>query len=218
MDVKVDHKEGGAPKNWCFQIMVLEKTLESSLDSKEIKSVSPKRNQPWIFIERTDAEVEAPIFGPPDAKNWLIGKDPDAEKDWGQDKGTTEDEMVGWHHRLNGHEFEQILGDSEGLGSLACCCTWVCKVLDRILATSCEELTHWKRLWCWEGLGAGGEGDDKGWGGWKASPTRWTWVWVNSGSWWWTGRPGVLWFMGLQRVGHDWATELNWTGQDWATE
>ena len=79
-------------------------------------------------------------------------------------------------------------------------------------ATSCEELTHWKRLWCWEGLGAGGEGDDRGWDGWMASLTQWTWVWVNSGSWWWTERPGVLRFMGLQRVGHDWATELNWTG------
>ena len=79
------------------------------------------------------------------------------------------------------------------------------------LATSCEELTHWKRLWCWEGLGAGGEGDDRGWDGWMASPTWWAWVWVNSGSWWWTERPGVLWFMGSQRVGHDWATELNWT-------
>ena len=79
------------------------------------------------------------------------------------------------------------------------------------LATSCEELTHLKRLWCWEGLGAGGEGDDRGWDGWMASRTRWTWVWVNSRSWWWTGRPGVLWFMGSQRVRHDWATELNWT-------
>ena len=79
------------------------------------------------------------------------------------------------------------------------------------LANSCEELTHWKRLWCWEGLGARGEGDDRGWDGWMASPTRWTWVWVNSTSWWWTGRPGVLQFMGSQRVGHDWATELNWT-------
>ena len=79
------------------------------------------------------------------------------------------------------------------------------------MATSCEELTHWKRPWCWEGLGAGGEGDNRGWDGWMASPTQWTWVWVNSGSWWWTGRPGVLWIMGLQRVRHDWATELNWT-------
>ena len=79
------------------------------------------------------------------------------------------------------------------------------------LATSCEELTHWKRLWCWEGLGAGRKGDDRGWDGCMASPSRWTWVWVNSGSWWWTGRPGVLQFMGSQRVEHDWATELNWT-------
>ena len=79
------------------------------------------------------------------------------------------------------------------------------------LATSWEELTHWKRPWCWEGLGAGGEGDDRGWDGWMASPTRGTWVCVDSGSWWWTGRPGELWFMGSQRVGHDWATELNWT-------
>ena len=83
------------------------------------------------------------------------------------------------------------------------------------LATSCEELTHWKRLWCWEGLGAGGEGDDRGWDGWMASLTRWTWVWVNSGSWWWTGRPGVLQLMGSQRIGHDWATELNWTELNW---
>ena len=80
-----------------------------------------------------------------------------------------------------------------------------------MLATSCEELTHWKRLWCWEGLGAGGEGDDRGWDGWMASLTWWMWVWVNSQSWWWTGRPGVLRFMRSQRVGHDWATELNWT-------
>ena len=79
------------------------------------------------------------------------------------------------------------------------------------LATSCEELTHWKRPWCWEVLRAGEEGDDRGWDGWMASPTRWTWVWMNSGSWWWTGRPGVLWFMGLQRIRHNWATELNWT-------
>ena len=82
------------------------------------------------------------------------------------------------------------------------------------LAISCEELTHWTRPWCWEGLGAGGEGEDRGWDGWMASPTRWAWVWVNSGSLWWTGRPGVLWFMGLQRVGHDWAADLT----DWLTE
>ena len=85
------------------------------------------------------------------------------------------------------------------------------KLNSSTLATSCEELTHWKRLWCWEGLGAGVKGDDRGWDGWMASQTRWTCVWVNSGSWWWTGRPGVLQFMGSQRVRHDWATELNWT-------
>ena len=89
------------------------------------------------------------------------------------------------------------------------------------LATSCEELTHWKRLWCWEGLGAGGEGDDRGWDDWMESLTQWTSVWVNSRSWWWTGRPDVLRFMGSQRVGHDWVTELNWTeasgaGEKWA--
>ena len=83
------------------------------------------------------------------------------------------------------------------------------------LATSWEELTHWKILWCWEGLGAGGERDDRGWDGWMASLTRWTWVWVNSRSWWWTGRPGVLRFMGSQRVGQDWATEMNWTELNW---
>ena len=99
-------KEGWALKNWCFQIVVLEKTLESLLDSKEIKTVNPKGNQPWIFIGRTDAEAEAPIPWPPDMKNWLTGKDSDAGKDWGQEEeGMTEDEMVGWPHGLNRHEF-----------------------------------------------------------------------------------------------------------------
>ena len=91
------------------------------------------------------------------------------------------------------------------------CREWCWSWNSSTLATSCEELTHWKRLWCWEGLRAGGEGDDRGWDGWMASWTRWTWVWVNSGRRWWTGRPDVLRFMGSQRVGHDWATELNWT-------
>ena len=105
--------------------VVLEKTLESLLDCKEIKLVSPKRNQPWISIGRTDAEAEAPVLWPPDAKSWLIRKDPDAGKDWGQEeKGTTEDELVGWHHWVDGHEFEQPLGDSEGQGSLAYCSPW----------------------------------------------------------------------------------------------
>ena len=121
--------------------MVLEKTLESSLNCKEIQLVHPKGNQSWIFSGRTDAEAETLILWPPDLKNWLI----------------------------------------------------------------------WKEPWCWERLRAGGEGDDRGWDGWMASLTHWTWVWVNSGSWWWTGRSGMLRFMGLQIVGHDWATELNWT-------
>ena len=125
---ELNHKESWAPKNWCFQTVVLEKTLESPLDSKEIEPINPKGNQPWIFIGRTDAETEAPILWPPDAKSWIIRKDPDAGKDWGQEeKGTTEDEMVGWHHRLNGHEFEQALGDSEGQGRLARCSPWGCK-------------------------------------------------------------------------------------------
>ena len=103
---ELDHKESWAPKNWCFQIVLLEKTLESPLASKEIKPINPKGNQSLIFIGRIDAEAETPILWPPDLKNWLIWKDPDAGKDWRQEKGTTEDEMVGWHHRLNGHEFE----------------------------------------------------------------------------------------------------------------
>ena len=128
-------------KNMSKFIMVLEKTLESPLDSKEVKLVIPKGNQSWIFIGRTDAEAEAPILWPPDVK----------------------------HHFI------------------------------------------WKRPCCWTRLRARGEEDDRGWDGWMASLTRWTWVGVNSGSWWWTGRPDMLRFMGLQRVGHDWATELNWT-------
>ena len=104
---ELDHREGWALKNWCFWAAELEKTLESPLGYKEIKLVNPKGNQSWIFIGRTDAEAETPILWPPDVKNWLIGKDPDAGKDWRQEeKGMTEDEMVGWHHGLNGHEFE----------------------------------------------------------------------------------------------------------------
>ena len=124
--------------------MVLEKTLGSPLDCKEIQPVHPKGDQSWLFIGRTSAEAETPILWPPHAKNWLIGKDPDAGKNWGQEeKGTTEDKMAGSHHEM-------------------------------------------------------------------ASPTWWAWVWVNSGSWWWTGRPGVLRFMGSQRVRQGWATELDW--------
>ena len=131
---ELDCEEGWAPRNWCFWTVVLEKTLESPLDSKEIQ----------------------PVLG----VHW---------KDW--------------------------------------CWSWN----SNTLATSCEELTHWKRPWCWEGLEAGGKGDDRGWDGWMTSPTQWIWVWVNSRNWWWTGRHGVLRSMGSQRVRHDWATELYWT-------
>ena len=136
---ELDCEEGWALKNWCFWTVVLEKTLESPLEWKEIQPVHSEGDQPWDFFGRNDAKAETPVLWPPHAKSWLIG-----------------------------------------------------------------------RLWCWEGLGAGGEGDDRGWDGWMASLTRWTWVWVNSRSWWWTGRPGVLRFMGTQRVGHNWATDLIW--------
>ena len=130
---ELDYKESWAPKNWCFWTVVLEKTLESPLHCKEIQPVHPKGDQSWVFIGGTDVEAETPILWPPDMKSWLIWKDPDAGKDWGQEeKGIT-------------------------------------------------------------------------------SPTRWAWVWVDPGIWWWTGRPGVLWFMRSQRVRHDWANELNWT-------
>ena len=136
---ELEYKESWAPKIWYFWTVVLEKTLESPLDSKEIQPVHPKGNQSWIV------------------SHW---------KDW--------------------------------------CWSWS----SNTLATWCEELTHWKRPWCWERLKAGGEGEDRGWDDWMASPTRSTGVWVSSGRWWWTGKPGVLQSMGLQRVGHDW---VNWT-------
>ena len=121
--------------------MVLEKTLESPLDSKEITAVNPIGNQPWIFIGRTDAEAETPILWPHDMKNWLIWKDPDAGKDWRwEEKASTEDEMVGWHHQLNGYEFEQALGVGDGQGSLACCSLWGLKELDTI------EWLNWTEL------------------------------------------------------------------------
>ena len=135
---ELDYKEGWAPKNWCFWTVVLEKTLESPLDCKEIQPVHPKGNQSWLSIGRTDVEAETPILWPSDGKSWLIGKRP----------------------------------------------------------------------WCWERLRAGGEGDDRGWDGWMASPTQWTWVWVNSGSWWWTGRTGVLQSRGRKEL--DTTERLNW--------
>ena len=128
---ELDHKESQAPKNWCFWTV-----------GKEIKPVHPKGNQSWIFIGRTDAEAETPKLWPTDEKNWLIGKDPDAGKDWRQEKkGTAEDKMVGWYHWLNGHEFEQALGVGDGQGSLACCSPWGHKELD---TTKC---LNWTEMW-----------------------------------------------------------------------
>ena len=135
---ELDHKERWEPKNWCFWNVVLEKTLESPLDCKEIQPVHSEGDQPWDFFGRNYAKTETPVLWPPHEKRWLIGKDFDAGRDWGQEKKGT-----------------------------------------------------------------------RGWDGWMLSPTRWTWVWVNPGRWWWTGRPGVLQFMGSQRVGHDWVNELN---------
>ena len=120
---ELDHKESWVPKNWCFWTVVLEKTLESPLDCKEIQPVHPKGDQSWLFIGRTEAKTL--VLWPPDTKNWLIGKDPDAGKDWRQEeKGMTEDEMVGWHHRLDGQEFKQAPGIGDGQGGLAWCNPW----------------------------------------------------------------------------------------------
>ena len=128
---ELDYKESGAPKNWCFRTVLLGKTLKSPLDCKEIQPVHPKGDQSWVFIGRTDVGAETPILWPPDAKSWLIGKDRDAGKDWGQEeKEMTEDEIVGWHHQLNGHGFGWTLGVGDGQGGLACCSSWGCQELD----------------------------------------------------------------------------------------
>ena len=127
---ELDYKESWVLKNRRFWTVVLEKTLESPFDCKEIKPVHPKGDQSWMFNGRTDVEAETPILWPPDEKSWLIWKDPDAGKDWRQEKGMTEDEMIGWHHRLNGHEFEKTLGVGDGQGGLVCCSPWGRKELD----------------------------------------------------------------------------------------
>ena len=140
----MDHKEGWAPKNWCFQIVVLEKTPEISLASKESKPVNPRGNQPWVFIGMTDAEAKDPILWPHDAKTQLTGKDSDASKDWGQEeKEVIVDEMVGWHHWLNEYEFEQTLGDSKWQRSLACCNSWSRRVRHCLTTEQHEDkVTH----------------------------------------------------------------------------
>ena len=122
---ELDCEEGWALKNWCFWTVVLEKTLESPLDYKEIQPVRPKGDQSWVFFGRNDAKAETPVLWPPHAKSWLIGKDSDVGRDWGQEeKGTTQDEMTGWHHQLNAHEFEWTLGVGDGQGGLACGGWW----------------------------------------------------------------------------------------------
>ena len=142
---ELGHKEGWALKNWFFQIVMLEQTLESLLDCKESQSVNPKGNQSWIFTGKTDAEAEAPILWPPDAKSWLIGKDPDAGKDRGyEEKGMIEDEMVEWHHWLDGYEFGQTPGDSEGQGSLVCFSSWGCRGRHDLVTE--QQLSHFQRF------------------------------------------------------------------------
>ena len=136
----LDFKESWVPKNWCFWTVVLEKTLESPLDCSEIQPVHPKGDQSWVFIDRTDVKAETQIIWPPDAQSWLIWKDPDAGKDWGQEeKGTTEDEPVGWHHQLNGHGFGWTPGAGDGSGSLKCCGSWG----RRVGQDWAPELTDW---------------------------------------------------------------------------
>ena len=137
----LDYKESWAPKNWCSWTVLLEKTLESSLDCIEIQQVHPKGDQSWVFIGRTDTEAETPLLWPPDAKSsWLIGKDPDPGKYWRQEKGTAEDEMIWWHHRLNGHGFGWTLGVGDGQGCLACCGSWSHEESDR------TEQLNWTEL------------------------------------------------------------------------
>ena len=141
-----DYKGNWPPKNQCFWTVVLEKTLESPLDCKEIQPVHPKGDQSWVFIGRTDVEAETPMLWPPDVKKWLILKDPDAGKDWRQEeRGTTDDEMVWWHPQVNGHEIEETLVVGDGQGGLGCCSPWDCKELDTTEWLNWTELkSNWK--------------------------------------------------------------------------
>ena len=177
---ELDYKESWVPKNWCFWTVVLEKTLESPLDCKEIQPVYPKGKESWIFIGRTDFEAKALILWPPDVKNWLIGKDPDSGKYWRwEEKGSTEDEMVGWHHWLNGHEFEQSLGVGDGQGSLVCCSQWGHKESDT------TKWLNWIELNLEEGMVT------------HCSILAWKIPW--------TDELCRLQSIGLQRVGHNWS-------------
>ena len=138
---ELDCEESRVLKNWCFWTVVLEKTPVSSLDCKEIQPVHSEGDQSWVFIGRTDAKAEALVLWPPHVKSWLIGKDSDAGRDWGQEKGTTEDEMAGWHHGLDGCESEWTLGDGDGQGGLACCNSWGRKESDT------TEQLNWTESW-----------------------------------------------------------------------
>ena len=144
---ELDYKESWALKNWCFWTVVLGKTLERPLDCKEIKPVYPKGDQAWVFFGRTDVEAETPILWPADVKSWLIGIDPDGGKDWGQEeKGMTEDKMVGWHHRLNGHGFGWTPGVGDGQWGLACCISWGHKESDTTEWMNWTELCFWSEV------------------------------------------------------------------------
>ena len=144
-----DCEESWVLKNWCFWSVVLEKTLESPLDCKEIQPVHPKGDQSWVFYGRTDAKAETPILWPPHVMSWLIGKDSDARQHWGQEeKGTTEDEMAGWHHRLNAFEFGWTPGVGDGQGGLVCCGPWGCKELDTTERLNWTELNQ-RRIMLW---------------------------------------------------------------------
>ena len=145
---ELDYKESWVPKNWCSWTVVLEKTLESPLDCKEIQPVHPKRDQSYVYIGRTDAEAETPIIWPRPVKSWLIEKDSDAGRDWGQEeKGMTEDEMAGWHHWLNGREFEWTPGVGDRQGGLACCSSWGLKELDTTERLNWTELSQLHDIW-----------------------------------------------------------------------
>ena len=140
---ELDCEESWVPKNWCFWTVVLEKTLESPLDFNEIQPVHPKGDQSWVFFGRSDAKAETPVLCPPHVKSWLIGKDSDAGRDWGQkEKGTTEDEMAGLNHRLDGHEFEWTPGVGDGQGGLACCDSWGLKESDTTERLKWTELNN----------------------------------------------------------------------------
>ena len=214
---ELDCEESWVPKNWCFWTVVLEKTLMSSLDCKEIQPVHPKGDQSWVFIGRTDSEAETPILWPPHVKSWFIGKDSDAGRDWGQEeKGTTENEMAGWHHRLDAHVCGWTPGVGDGQGGLACWDSWGRKELDRTERLSDRtELTDWT-IYSFIGFPDGSDGKQSACHagdqvqslGWedpleKGMATHSSILaWRNP----WTEAPCRLESVGLQRVGHDWAT------------